>query len=87
MNEGPQYILDPRAVSAERVWVPPVTKMSAERVWVVDRYEYRTITRWVDGHCICERLLVLVQPGHFETRWREIVTVPGYWETVVRQSY
>jgi hypothetical protein len=68
----------------ERVWIPAVTRTIAERVWVEDRYEYRTITRCVDGRLICERVLVLVQPAHFETRWREIVIFPGHWETVTR---
>jgi hypothetical protein len=80
----PQVIVVEPIRPPERVWVPAITKRITERVWVDDRYEYRTIVGYVDGHRICERVLVLVEPGHFETRCREIVIVPGHWETWIR---
>jgi len=68
----------------ERAWLPAVVQRITERVWLEDRYEYRTITRCVDGQFIFERVLVLVEPAHLQTRYREIVIVPGHWETVIR---
>lgn len=65
----------------ERVWVAPVTQRISERTWVPDRYEYQTVYRREGDHLVCERVLVLVQPGHFETRMREVVIMPGHWET------
>lgn len=84
----PAYAKPPAVVRQviEQVWLPAVTQRITEHVWIEDRFEYRTITRWVDGHLICERVLVLVVPAHFETQYRDIVVIPGHWEAVVRYS-
>ena len=66
----PQVIVAKPFDLPERVWIPAITRTITDRVWVEDRYEYRTIVRYVDGHRFCERVLVLVEPAHFETRCR-----------------
>jgi hypothetical protein len=70
----------------ERVWVPPVTRTVEERVWVHDRVEEREVVRYRGGRRCVEIERVVVEPGHFETRCREVEVAPGHWATVTRQE-
>ncbi|MDB5330574.1 MAG: hypothetical protein JWP03_1725 [Phycisphaerales bacterium] len=74
-----------RTVS-DRVWVCPVTTTVCERVWVDAKYELRTVCACEGGSTVERQVLVLVQPGHFESRPREVVVCPGHWQPTTRQE-
>lgn len=61
----------------DRVWVEPVYRTECEKIWVPDRFEWREV-RGRYGRC--ERVQVLVEPAHYETRERQVVVVPGHFE-------
>jgi len=69
----------------ERVWIEPAYRDDCQRVWIPDRWErrevvrYRGCRRWVS----CED--VLVEPGHWDVRNRQILVCEGHWETRERQ--
>lgn len=66
-----------------RHWVEPVVRVICERVWIDARYAWRETIVWECGERIirCER--VCLEPAHWETRRREIVVRPGYWEETI----
>ena len=70
----------------DRVWVCPVTQTVCERIWVDAKYELRTVCTCECGNTVTHQVLVLVQPGHFESRPREVVVCPGHWQTTSRQE-
>jgi hypothetical protein len=71
----------------DRVWVEPVMQREVyDRVWVPDRYEWRETVCWEYGRRVVRGVSVLVEPGHFEDRCRDVVIVPGHYEDRPRQE-
>jgi hypothetical protein len=80
------------------VWVEPVYRVEYEQVWVADRvertpeqywvsatYGWRTIIAYDEcGRRIETREWGQIAPGHWETRYREVV-VAGHYETRERR--
>lgn len=63
-----------------RVWVPAVYRTEVEQVWVPDQFEDREV-RYLDNGRWCTRIdHVLVVPGHFESRDRQVCVTEGHYE-------
>jgi hypothetical protein len=71
----------------DRVWIEPIVKEICERVWVEPVYEVREVIRY-EGcwNRIVSREHVLITPGHWEERRRQVVVREGRWETIERQE-
>ena len=71
----------------EKKWVEPVYQTVCEKAWVPDVFETRECRRY-DPRCgrtvtVIER--VLVRPGHFENRDRQVCVTAGHFETCERR--
>jgi hypothetical protein len=70
----------------DRVWIPAVTRTECERAWVPDRYEWRDVEQYANGHRYYARQYVLVEPAHWADVPHEIVITPGHYEDHPRQE-
>jgi hypothetical protein len=70
----------------DRVWIPPVTRTIEERVWIPERVEEREVVRYRNGRRCVEVVRIVIEPGHYETRCREVEVSCGRWDTVARQE-
>lgn len=70
----------------DRVWHEPVVQDVCDRVWVEPVYEVRDVVRYEGWRRCVYRERVLVCPGHWEDRHRQVVVSEGYWETIQRQE-
>jgi hypothetical protein len=64
----------------QRVWVEPTYTTCTERVWVPEEYEDRIIIHRRNGTEWREHVRVVISPGRFEERTRQIEVTPGRWE-------
>ena len=70
----------------DRRWVEPVYQTVTDHVWVPDQFEDRQV-RYLDRGVWCTRVdHVLVVPGHYEDRPRQVCLTEGHWETYQRQE-
>jgi len=70
----------------DRRWVEPVYQTVTDHVWVPDQFEDRQV-RYLDRGVWCTRVdHVLVLPGHYEDRPRQICLTEGHWEAFQRQE-
>jgi hypothetical protein len=70
----------------DRRWVEPVYQTVTDHAWIPDQYEDRQV-RYLDRGQWCTRVdHVLVVPGHYEDRPRQVCLTDGQWETYTRQE-
>lgn len=70
----------------DQVWVEPVYRTECERVWIEPVYERREVVRYSRGRRIVDCETVLVSPGHWEERPRQVLVADGYFRNVERQE-
>ena len=68
-----------------RVWVEPVYRCVEEQVWVPERCEDRWVVRHHGWHEHRERVHIVLEPGHWEKRSRQVLVRSGRWEERSRQ--
>lgn len=72
-------------IEYEKVWVPTRVERIPERVWVPGTSGWRTVIYYDEyGNRIERREWCEITPGHWETRYREVV-VEGHYETRERR--
>ena len=69
----------------ERVWVQPVYRCEVENVWVPERCEERWVVRHNGWREYRECVRVVVEPGHWERRDRQVLVTRGHYEERSRQ--
>jgi hypothetical protein len=70
----------------DRVWIEPVTRTEYERQWIPDRFEWRNVDTYANGHRYVERQSVLVEAAHWGDVPHTVIITPGRYEDRPRQE-